>query len=630
MAKKQKNSAPAKAAGKSAKQLKLGAALMIPLILVLGIIPLVVHMQLVPLSAEVQPFWKENYATDFFSYYKSKLLILTAIYMVCAFAYYKSQGLKDTIFKDKSMYIYFGATAVFALFAILSTLLAQYKSVAIWGAPERCEGIGMILIYVLIMLYALWAYLHNPEFRYILLPLGVLTAITTFLGIFQFFGHDLFTTEFGQVFIIPAMYRAQGTLQLLFERGKIYGTMYHYNYMGSFGAMMVPLFLVLALFLKDRKAKLFCGIMTVLALFLLLGSTSRAGIIGLALAAVCFVIFFSKKLMQHAKYTIVCVAALLVLVLGVNIVTGGLALARIPSLWNDMKAIVSSSNVDYHDEIPIRNINLQDDSTTFTFQDGSTLEIQKTVQGVPIFTTSGGQRTLAPEENATVYPGNQKLELQYIEKDGVKTPFLGLYVGKNIEFILGLFDDGFSFVDSRMNRIEYVEAPYMGFEGKEKLGSARGYIWSRSLPILFDHLMIGTGPDTYFAEFPQGDYLAKLYAYDTAQMLVDKPHNLYLQIGIQQGGIALLAFLAMVGAYVADSFRLYALRKEYTTQETVGAALALAIIGYLGAGFFNDSIVAVAPIFWALFGVGIACNYLNKKQHNTDAVANAKNESEIA
>ena len=618
MAKKQKNSAPAKAAGKSAKQLKLGAALMIPLILVLGIIPLVVHMQLVPLSAEVQPFWKENYATDFFSYYKSKLLILTAIYMVCAFAYYKSQGLKDTIFKDKSMYIYFGATAVFALFAILSTLLAQYKSVAIWGAPERCEGIGMILIYVLIMLYALWAYLHKPEFRYILLPLGVLTAITTFLGVFQFFGHDLFTTAFGQVFIIPAMYRAQGTLQLLFERGKIYGTMYHYNYMGSFGAMMVPLFLVLALFLKDRKAKLFCGIMTALSLFLLLGSTSRAGIIGLALATVCFIIFFAKKLAQHAKYTIVCVASLLVLVLGVNIVTDGLALARIPSLLNDMKAIVSSSDVDYHDEIPIRNIDLQADSTKFTFRDGSSLEIQKNAQGIPVFITSDGKTMVAPAENATVYPGNQKLELQYAEKNGAKTPFLGLYVGKNIEFILGLFDDEFSFVDSRMNRIEYLEAPYIGFEGKERLGSARGYIWSRSLPMLFDHLIIGTGPDTYFAEFPQGDYLAKLYSYGTAQMLVDKPHNLYLQIGIQQGGIALLAFLAMMGAYLVESFRLYALRKDYTAQEAVGAALALAIIGYLGAGFFNDSIVAVAPIFWALLGVGIACNYLNRKQRNAE------------
>ena len=628
MAKTKKNSAPAKAAGKNKSQIKLTIALMVPLILVLGIIPLIVHLQVVPLSADVHPFWKEDYATDFFSYYKSRFLILTAIYMVFAFAYYKSQGLKDTIFKDKSMYIYFGGAAVFVLFAILSTLFAQYKNVAMWGAPERCEGLGMIVIYILIMLYALWAYTHKPEFRYVLLPLGVLTAITTFLGAFQFFGHDLFTTEFGQAFIIPAMYRAQGSLQLLFERGKIYGTMYHYNYMGSFGAMIVPLFLTLALFLKERKAKLFCGIMTILSLFLLLGSTSRAGIIGIALAAVCFIIFFGKKLVQHAKYTIVCVAALLVLVLGVNIVTDGLALARIPSLLNDMKAIVSSSDVDYRDEIPIRNIDLQDDSTTFTFHDGTTLGIQKNAQGLPVFITTDGQTLVAPAENATVYPDAQKLELQYIEADGVKTPFLGLYIGDRVELILGLFDDEFSFVDGRLNRIEYVEAPYIGFEGKERLGSARGYIWSRSLPMLFDHMLIGTGPDTYFAEFPQGDYLAKLYAYDTAQMLVDKPHNLYLQIGIQQGGIALLAFLAMMGAYLVESFRLYALRKDYSAQEAVGAALALAIIGYLGAGFFNDSIVSVAPIFWALFGVGIACNYLNKKQRNAE-ISTDKNNSEI-
>ena len=52
-----------------------------------------------------------------------------------------------------------------------------------------------------------------------------------------------------------------------------YGTMYHYNYMGSFSAMMVPLFLVLALFLKNRKQQIFYAVMTAIALFLLLGST---------------------------------------------------------------------------------------------------------------------------------------------------------------------------------------------------------------------------------------------------------------------------------------------------------------------------------------------------------------------
>ena len=81
----------------------------------------------------------------------------------------------------------------------------------------------------------------------------------------------------------------------------------------------------------------------------------------------------------------------------------------------------------------------------------------------------------------------------------------------------------------------------------------------------------------------------------------------------------------MMGAYLVESFRLYALRKDYTAQEAIGAALALAIIGYLGAGFFNDSIVSVAPIFWALLGVGIAANWLNRKQRNETVIEESQN-----
>lgn len=594
--------------------MKLGVSLFVPLILVLGVIPLIVQMQLIPLPADVQAFWTQDSAADFFSYYKSKALILTIIYMLCVFGYYKAQGLKDELLQNKSLYLYFGAAAVFALFTLLSTLFSNYKSIAVWGGPERCEGLVMLFVYLLIMLYALWAYMHKPEFRYILLPLGFLIFITGILGAFQFWGHDLFTTSFGKSMIIPEVFRSQGDLKLLFEKGKIYGTMYHYNYMGSFGAMMVPLFLVLTLFLKERKQQIFCGIMTVIALFALLGSTSRAGIIGLSFAALCFLFFFGKKLIQHYKATLGCVAVLVVFVVGVNIATGGLALARIPSLLNDIKVLVSSSDVDYHNEIAVRNIDLQKDTAVFTFQ-GDILTIQKNTNHQPIFTASDGQQITAPAENSALTVGdNHKIEIQYVPVDGQNTPFLGIYSGEKIEFILGLYDEGFAFVDTRMNKIDYEEAPAIGFQGKEKLGSARGYIWSRSLPLFMDSLIIGKGPDTFFAEFPQGDLLGKLYAYDTTQMIVDKPHNLYLQIGIDEGGIALLAFLVMMFAYLIDSFRLYALRKEYNPQQAIGAALALAVIGYLGAGFFNDSIVSVAPIFWVLFGVGIATNQINKKQ----------------
>ena len=592
--------------------------LMLPLILILGVIPLIVRMHFGYLTADVRPFWKEDYATDFFAYYKAWALIFTTIYMLGILLYCKLKKVHNPLHKESALYPYVIAALIFLGTALLSTLFARYLDVAIFGAPERQEGMGMILIYIIILLYALWAYSHHPDIRFVLLPLGVVIVINGILGAFQFFGNDLFATAFGQTFIVPAAYRAQGTLELLFERGKIYGTMYHYNFMGSFGAMMVPLFLVLTLFLKERRQKLFCGLMTIIALFLLLGSTSRAGIVGLALAAVCFVVFFFRKIREHAKTAAICTAALLIFVLGVNIITGGLALARIPSLWNDMKAIVSSSDIDYHDRIPIRHIDLQTDHTAFTYQDGTVITISKNSQGRPVFTDQNGAHCTAPAEDGTITLGQQKFELQYVQSNSGRIPFVGIYANNRIQMVLGLFDDVFSFVDARMNRIQYVEAPSIGFEGKERLGSARGYIWSRSLPMLLEHPFIGTGPDTFFAEFPQGDYLAKLYAYNSAQMLVDKPHNLYLQIGIQQGCLSLLAFLALVGAYLVQSFRLYALRKEYRTQEIIGTALTLAIIGYLGAGFFNDSIVAIAPIFWTLLGVGIATNHINRNNKNSD------------
>ena len=278
-----------------------------------------------------------------------------------------------------------------------------------------------------------------------------------------------------------------------------------------------------------------------------------------------------------------------------------------------MKALVSSSDVDYHNEIPVRHIDLQNDQVTFEFQN-DTLMIQKNSNNQPVFVSSSGQTATAPAQDSSLTVDGRTFELQYVNN----VPYLGLYLGDSIEFIVGLYDEGFCFVDSRMNRIDYVEAPSIGFDGKEKLGSARGYIWSRSLPVMLENPVFGHGADTFFAEFPQGDLLGKLYSYGTTQMIVDKPHNLYLQMGISYGVIALIVFVVMMMAYLIDSFKLYALREKYSVQQTIGAAIALAVIGYLGAGFFNDSIVSVAPVFWALFGIGVAINQLNKKENATE------------
>lgn len=97
-------------------------------------------------------------------------------------------------------------------------------------------------------------------------------------------------------------------------------------------------------------------------------------------------------------------------------------------------------------------------------------------------------------------------------------------------------------------------------------------------------------------------------------MFVDKPHDLYLQIALDYGLIALIAFLAMMLIYLFDCIKLYAFKSSYTHSEILGVANSLGIIGYLFAGFFNDSLISVAPIFWIVFGTGIAINYINRTE----------------
>ena len=103
--------------------------------------------------------------------------------------------------------------------------------------------------------------------------------------------------------------------------------------------------------------------------------------------------------------------------------------------------------------------------------------------------------------------------------------------------------------------LEHAEA--WGFEGKEKLGSSRGYIWSRSLPLLKNTLFLGFGPDTFPVYFPQHDYFAKMIFLGNPYNIVDKPHNVYLQTAINTGLISLIALLAMFGIYLLDCARLY-------------------------------------------------------------------------
>ena len=70
-------------------------------------------------------------------------------------------------------------------------------------------------------------------------------------------------------------------------------------------------------------------------------------------------------------------------------------------------------------------------------------------------------------------------------------------------------------------------------------------------------MFVGYGPDTFLNHYPQDDFLAKIKSGYPLGWLVDKPHNLHLQIGINTWGFSLWVFLVLCGGYLWQSSRLY-------------------------------------------------------------------------
>ncbi len=138
--------------------------------------------------------------------------------------------------------------------------------------------------------------------------------------------------------------------------------------------------------------------------------------------------------------------------------------------------------------------------------------------------------------------------------------------------------------------------------------SNRGYIWSRTIAMIDTHFIKGVGADNYPLAFPQDDFVAKLKIGMDANTVVDKPHNLYLQIATNTGVLSLLSLLVAWAVYIISSLKLYSKILFDSLEKYIGGFTFISVIGYLLTGIFNDSVVSVAPIFWILLGLGISIN----------------------
>lgn len=574
-------------------------AYLLPLIIAVAIVPLIVFMKVEVLQGLKLDYWKGGDKNlDFFSYYKMIWVCICAISIIF-FTLIKILMGKANIYISK-VYV---LMAIYAVLIVFSSFTSPYRDIAFNGFVERYEGMYILLSYLLLMFGAISFCQSERDIRIVIISLILSSSIIGLIGIGQFLGYDFFRSGYGKLLILPKKYEnIAESLQFAFGKNTIYATLYNPNYVGSYAAMLFPLCVGLFIGLKSIGSKISIAVVSILMFIVLLGSQSRAGLLGFFAAFIVMVVMMRKYIIQHIKSISIIFVCFLAAFFIMNFVSGGIIIYRIKALvpQNEYKLSSVSIKSNY-----IKNIKV--DGKKF-FIATNTESLTLLLDGQNISFLGNGNKVLAVKNtnNVITFDDLEYSAYQFLVTDK------GYITAKitNKEFNIYFSETGFRIAGLKNVPDDIVYPDSIGFKENETFGSSRGYIWSRTIPLLKKSIIFGYGPDTFTVVFPQKDYLGKLNAFGITNQIVDKPHNLYLQISISTGVLSLFVFMAIVTLYVVNSVRLYINISITDFVDIMGVSVLAAIVGYCVAGVFNDSVVSVAPIFWVLFGLGFAANNL--------------------
>ena len=583
----------------------------ITLLLITAVIPLIVKYAEVPIGLdEYQYIAPIQISMDMFTYYKSiYILIGSGILFICLFAYMFSERLKSLINWRKLITDPLTVGFIVFLIAIVgSSIHSVYKYTVIHGISERYESVFILLSYLVIFAAAVLFTRGAYQCRFLLYGLLFSCFFIGLIGMFQFFKMDFFKTALAAKLVIGSS--TSKRLSPSFQNLS-YSTFHNPNSVGLYTALMLPITVIGAVYYNRgivmRIAFIICAIMT---LFTAIGCNSSGGLAGLFVAAFVLLIILirldyinckriRKRVILSIFGGIACLSAIVIFISPIRIRVYNMSMkllergtAANTKFFKDMN--ISSGTVDI--------ITANGDIHFVSHPDGLTV-------------STGGASPLTPvssEEN----PQNESV-IKSFTVPGLAD--FKVEERKNM-FKLGMNDVVFFFgIDEKNNIIPLTNkgdpidlckpVQTFGFNGMDMWGSGRGYIWARTLPLLNQRWITGSGPDSFIIEFPQDDIIGKIRTFGTPYIVVDKAHNLFLQTGVNTGVISMLALLFIFGWYIIANF--VSIMKGMAQNEdkwifAMRIAILAGVCGYAAASMSTDSTVAVSPVFWTVLGMGVA------------------------
>ncbi|MCJ7856312.1 O-antigen ligase family protein [Lachnospiraceae bacterium NSJ-143] len=546
-------------------------------------------------------FWYtgNGYDGDIYAYFRMKVfLILTAVSVLYMLAEIFSG--KAKVFRHR-VYI---PMAIFCVMVFLSYFMSQYKQIALVGFSERYEGTFVLVGYMLIMFYAMNMLNDERVFKVIFFCFMAACALLGIWGALQVYGIDI--NNLPEWLYIPSKLRQAADLSGKMGADAVRWFFSNQNYSSFFMVFPICVSSMLVIASDRLQWKIAFAVVDTLMLYSLWNAASLGGMVGLAAAALAAIAVFGVRLVKWWKSIALIAAAVIVS-----------AAVSLPNIIGEVKSanpVAMLTKTVYADDT-------QPEGLKFV-----TIDYIKTDGANIIFSFAGNENIIKTENNELtgVYaPDGTDIgtatDYMEVSQGTLDSSYNSIVVKTaNRTWQFGLVEGEAYFVSPSGVGIKLDKVESFGFKNSQSFATYRGYIWSRTLPLLKDTLLIGHGADTFAVYFPQDDYAGRYnigYYTDSQRIMIDKPHNMYLGTAVNTGVVSLIALIAVFVIYLLESFKIYR-KSEYTKFiEYMGAGIFAAVFGFLVSGLVNDSTVQIMPVFYAFLGTGFAINRILKSKN---------------
>lgn len=572
----------------------------LPLVIWIVVIPLIVKAKFYANPLAGYSWYSPSTAlSDFFLYYKSMFVTITGILMLLLLSWQISKMRRKTslISPDTKIFI---PIIIYLVLAVLSSLFSEYGYFCTHGMPDQFETIWNLIAYVIALFYCYYVIVYYDSEKSILSLIFIGAALVGIICVLQYFKVDIYRL----------IYSGEG-YSFTFEEGIVYGPFYNTNYVGFYTLLFIPLFVLLLLLYKNWKVKIVSLILTIFLLIAMTGADSVTAIVALLGVAVFAVIFLLiKNVSKNKLLWLPIIGAIVIFVCSCIAILPRVSayLQSTNTEKTDLENIFTRDDcveIDYRGQKLYINMQLVGSSMSFGLRDQDQAEVSWEMcdsgEGYTYYTI-----TDECFNGMTITPA-------LLAQDPDKYGFTVGIDGKEWCFSNQMTEDGTYYYYTDIGTLaklteETVSSDFRPLEKYSSLASGRGFIWNKSITLLKDYIFLGSGADTFALVFPNEDFVDKYNnAYD--HLVITKPHNLYLQIAVQTGVLSLICFLAFYLWYFISSLRIYFRQRLDNTLAIFGFAIMLGTLGYMISGLMNDSTITIAPLYWAMMGVGIGINH---------------------